>query len=550
MRRIIPLFFVFVLMFSGVAQAADAVIDAAGAASLKKLVEDDLQWRVDMAKVFGEGLAIDGKVEVTPKGGFYEVRLPSLSVLAGPEGRLDIGIMILNVAPGPQPGAWLIQQATLPSSMTYYDAKDAPLVRVSIGTQRIQATWVPEKSMYPQIDSLIENIQITGTGENAPVAKINTLKSLSNLKDNGDGTWTGPIDFESSGIVLNVPGKNPVTLGIGKISSHNVYDRLDMSQSLKMKEVAKKSMKEKLPQTDKEKQAFLAQLLTQSPVSADSMEGAIGIDDFFMHDTGAPPQQPQRTIALDHVVIDGITSNTRQEKSKAFVKLAFSGLRLPSIPPALADLMPQSMNAEITLDNLPVKAMMGQFFTLVQKSVAAAGDKTDAAAQDAAKAELTTVAVLLPKMLQDAGTTLSVDNTYVKSATVDATLKARIEAKAAAVIGAIGKMTLTFKGLDEAVQKMQGMALTAGADPHILGYFAGLTALEMKGQPDKAADGKSLRNYILELKESGDMLLNGVVVNPRGTPADAGQPKPATPPFGMSPPHMHPMMPAPMPAQP
>jgi hypothetical protein len=62
-------------------------------------------------------------------------------------------------------------------------------------------------------------------------------------------------------------------------------------------------------------------------------------------------------------------------------------------------------------------------------------------------------------------------------------------------------------------------------------------SLQMKGQPDKAADGKSMRNYGFELKQNGDILLNGVVINPKMAPAGAGQSKPLSP-------HMTPLMPA------
>jgi len=542
MRRMNCLLFVFFLMLSGVAQAADPAIDAAGAAGLKKQVDDSLQWRLDMTKVFGQGLTMEGQPDVIAKGGFYEVQLPHLAILFGPQGKLDIGPVILNVVPGSQPGAWLIQQATLPPEMTFYDAKNVLQTHISIGTQRFSGTWLPEKAMYPKMDSLVQNIKITGADKDAPSAKISALKILGDLKGNSDGTWSGPLDLEASGITVDVPGQNPVAITIDKISSHNTYDRLDTSEALKMKAIAQKSLKEGLPQTPKEKQAFMAKLLAQSPLSADSMSGMMEVDKFTMHDTGAGPQQPRRDMAFDRLLMGGASTDGQKDKSKVLVKVAFDGLRVSSVPAAFQDMMPHALNAEITVDNLPVKVMMGQFLDVVRKSTAAAADKTDAAAQAEAKAEVSAAGALLPKMMQDAGASITVQNTYMKSDSIEASLKGKIDANANSALGITGKAYLTFKGLDEAIEKMQGSAMKPGSDPHTLGYLMGLMTVQTKGAPDKAADGKSLRNYGFEVKQNGDLLLNGALLSTRGAPGQSTAPTPVMP-------HSHPMIPAPAPTQ-
>lgn len=545
MRKIILSFFVFALIFSGVAQAADAIIDVAGAATLKKQIEDDLQWRNDMTKIFGQGLVTEGKVAVTPKGSFYEVQLPRLSVSAGPQGKLDIGAITFNAAPGQEAGSWQILQATLPLSMTFYDAKNVATAKISIGSQKFSATWQPDKGIYPKVDSLFENIKISGVGKNAINAKIATLSSHIDLKNNGDSTWSGPADFDASGITADVPGHNPVALGFDKMSSHNTYDRLDMSQSLNMKAVAQASIKDGLPQTDHDKKAFLAKILTESPFSADSISGTLALDKFFLHDTGTP-QQPRRDVAFDHLVFSGTTTSTQQDKSKLFVKTAFDGLHISFIPPLLAGLLPHTMDMEITFDNMPVKKMASQLFTIVQKSaITASTEQTPEAHKQAnadTKAEMATAASLLPKILEDAGASLTVDSS-LKSDALGTSLKGKIDANNSAALGATGRITIAFKGLDELVHKMQGEALQPGADPHAMGYFAGLMGLQIKGQPDKAADGTSIRNYIIEVKQNGDILLNGETLNPKGTTTGTAPVPPVMP-------HSHPMIPAPLPGNP
>src|SRR5262249_50314647 len=146
----------------------------------------------------------------------------------------------------------------------------------------------------------------------------------------------------------------------------------------------------------------------------------------------------------------------------------------------------------------------------------------------------------LPKMLQDAGATISLQNTFVRSSGVDANMDGKINATAASPLGGIGKVTLSIKGLDETIQKMQSTSLKPGADPHMLGYLGAITIVQLKGQLDKAADGKSLRNYLFELTPEGKLLLNGQDVNAQPALPPA-QPAPAqsTPAPAPEMPHSH-----------
>ena len=157
--------------------------------------------------------------------------------------------------------------------------------------------------------------------------------------------------------------------------------------------------------------------------------------------------------------------------------------------------------------------MMALLFSAVQKSVSAAATTVPDPAdqekiQKQTKADVAASLALLPKMLQDAGTSVSVQNAFMYSAALDTHLAGRIDPSSTAALGATGKISLSFKGLDELVKK-QDEALMPGADPMTLGYLGGLTLLQAKGLPDKAADGKSIRNYVIELTQDGKILLNG-----------------------------------------
>lgn len=512
MRKIVPFFLVFSLFFASAAHAAPSV-DTAGAAILKKQIDDELQWRSDMGKIVGQGLILDGKTEVVPKGGSYEVTLPHLYIImANQQGKLDVGHISLGIAPGPKSGIWLIQQIALPSSMTLYDAKNAPSDYISVGKQQITATWEPEHGLYSKIDSLFRDIKITAVDKNAPTITIAALKSLVNFKENSDGTWSGPADFGVANVAISVPGKNPVSVSIGKLAFKNIYDHLDMRSTLKMKEEARRALLKGIPQTDQEKRAFLARFLTQEPVEAKGISGTVEASKFLMHDTGSQ-QQPQRLIGFDQLTVLGLSPDLQQEKNKLMLKAAFQGLHISFFPPALAGLMPHTLNAEITLDNLPLAQITGEFYNFLKKQVSTGA--TGQQAQDQASAAL----AQLPKTLESAGTSMSMGNTYAISDAVSMSIASKVNADAKAALGATGKVTVVIKGLDEFVQKVQDTALKAGSDPQMLAYLMGIMTVQTRGQLSKAADGMSIRSYMIDMQKNGDVLLNGAVVKAPESPA-------------------------------
>ncbi len=509
MRRIMPLFSVFLLcgmlVWSGIARAADTAINEQGAAGLKKQVEESLKWRADMAKSLGRGLVMGADIAVTPKGAFYEVKIPGLGVLFGPQGRLDIGTVVINAAPG-QSGEWLLQNVTLPPVLTFYDSASAPTATVTIGSQRFSGDWWPDREMYSKIDSLCENIQIKSAGKDAVTATIGSLKTLVDLKDNGDSTWTGPADFTGTDIKIDVPGKNAVQLAIGKIVSHNTYHNLDVRPMLEIRKALQNVLKDGVPPAgDKDKQMALAGILLKTPIAMEGMSTALQVEGFSLHEkTAVAPQQP-REVSFDKLFVAGTTTGLQAEKSAAVFGAGLSGLHVAPLPADMADLLPDTFNVEISLTNLPSKKMLEPLFAALQKSVAAG----KAPAQDPAQGAIMQAVGAMPKMMQDAGATLTVQNTFIRSKDLDTSLEGKINAAAATTFGATGKMTLSVKGIDETTQKLQAMAVKPGADPQMMSYVGGLTVFQMMGQSDKAADGKALRNYVFELTPDGKILLNG-----------------------------------------
>ena len=506
MRKIIPFFLLFSLIFTSAAPAAPA-IDAAGAASLKKQINDELQWNLDVSAIMGQGLTADGKTEVTPKSDFYEVSLPHLYMTFGEQEkrtRIDIGRITVKAVPGAEAGTWEIQDVKMPS-MTVSDAQNAPEATISFGgDQHFTATWAPGRGLFPKHDVRFENIDITGVegaANKVPTVNITAIKSLSNLNDNGDSTWSGASDFGIEGVTVNWPGSS-TSVSISKLSMHKVYDHLDMRPSLKLKAEGREALKHGLPQTDDGKKAFLEKYAALESVDAQGTGSTFNASGFSW-------QAGEQTAGFDQLTFSKLAPDRKQEKNRLLVKAAFQGLNISFIPQPLAALVPHTLNAEITIDNLPEGQLSDAFFDLVSKARAAKTANVDPAAQkQAARKEVTQ----FPRIVGKAGTSISVHDTYAANDDVSATIQSQLKASPEDVLGFTGSTTIGIKGLDEFLQKAQG-ADSGSSDPHMLQYLVAIAAVDAKGTPAKAPDGTSLRNYAIELKKSGEITINGTVVN-------------------------------------
>jgi len=491
MLRIPAIFFAFAmccaLILPQSAPAATAAVDDQGAAALKTLVEDEIRQRTELTKITGQGLAIAGPAEVTPKGAFYEVKIHGLSASFGPERKLIIGTAVMNATPAAA-GQWQIS-ISVPTSLKLSGKADTPLADISIGSQHLASTWIPSQGIYPQYNLLYRDIKISSLDADAFKAAIGSVRILSALKNNGGGSWSGPSGFEATDIKIETAGKTAAQVNIKKIAAASLYEGLDFTQALENdKKLQALLATGRLP-TEEEKKA----LLSSAKGLFDNVSNSFAASDILIREENAAAPKQSLEIALDSVFFQADLQGARQEKSAARLKSAFSGLKM-TVAADLAGLMPETMNLEVNVDNLPAKALMEILFSSLQKP----------------QAEMNAALAALPEVLLSSGAFLSVQNSFVKSPDLYAAIDGRLDANVAAATGMTGKMTVSIKGLEAAVNKLQTLSVKPGADTQIVSYAGGLTAFMLMGQAGKTAGGEKTTDYVFEVTQDGKILLNGL----------------------------------------
>jgi hypothetical protein len=501
MKNLSFLLFIFVLAAPVPALAA---IDEQGAAGLKAQVERDLQWRLDMTRVVNQGLSMEGPVTVTPKGSFYEVRIPDLSLSLGPEGKLDIGAILINAVPAPG-GAWLVT-AALPASMSIFDSANTAIATMTLGHQEFSGTWLPEKEMCPHFNSSYRDIRIKNNGAVPFSITIGTLKASSDMRDEGNGMWSGPSTYELADVAADMGGKNAGEFRLKKAFMKNTYDKLDVDRGLAMKKQLRDMFSSGKAMDESESKALVNNMLAGSQGMVEGAHVASSYEGFFMKEKtqGKEPVE----FAFDKMTFDGGLQGARQKKSKAAFKNTMEGLKMPGIPADYARLAPHAMAMEMVIENLPLKKISERLFDALQKSIEI-GKMPNPPSPHPAEVQLRAILASLPDLLQQSGATLSIGNSFIKSSDLTTNISGRIDANAAATAGTTGKMTVTLDGLPNVIQKIQALAVKPGADMKMMGYAGSLTALQMTGQAEKTPDGRTLHHYVFEITPDGKLFLNG-----------------------------------------
>lgn len=111
----------------------------------------------------GGQIQAEGPITVNKAAGYYAVTLPPMTVTA-PDGRYQkFGMTAINASPSNKAGEWKMSVA-LPSTISYFDPEDKPVMTLSVGTQKMSGIWDESEGYFTHYDGTYSNIKMTGTG--------------------------------------------------------------------------------------------------------------------------------------------------------------------------------------------------------------------------------------------------------------------------------------------------------------------------------------------------------------------------------------------------
>lgn len=347
---------------------------------------------------------------------------------------------------------------------------------------------------------------VTGPSAGRSFSTIAALKLDVNLNQNGDETWSGPANFDVSDIRVHIAGPQAGKLGIGKISARAAYDKLDMRPAQEISKAFRELFRDGKKPTHDEGEALLKNVIAKMPPAIGDVTSEMKVEDVSFSKTGA-----DTGFTLGSLSFLGITKNMRTEKAAIHSRVSLQSLYLSGLKKSQALLAPAAINIELNIDSLPFKKALATILDALQKD-AAAPQPADMKEKRQAPATKEAFAAL-PKILEEAGTRFSMQNTFARTASMEAYIEGEARPAQAAASKILGTLTLRIDGLDETIQKLKEMSTKPVIDMEAMNYAARLTALQVMGKPETGAGGKSSRVYAFEMAPDGHFLLNGADIS-------------------------------------
>ena len=497
---------------------AQPVFDDAGAAAIKKTIDDSLSSLSALRQSSGEGMKY-GDITVTPKDGFYEMRIPDIRIQTVTGAIAEVGTIVSNVIPDAN-GDYKLT-AALPQSMRIVEADGTSKIELKIGSQRFSGVWRPSLEQLIKGDLAYGDLQVNIAGEKPVTIRISAMESVVDMKENGDQTWSGPRTFVLRGITLDDGAEKKASLSIDSMSGNTHYDKINLAIAKKMKDQMRALLSK--PEGD------IAREDIEQALAAYKSEGGFLPDGMRMDfelkglkvDVMPVAREAQdaatlkrKRLNLARFAVNSAATGLLSEKNGAStLGLSLEGLDVPDAPEELAGMIPSNASLDLRLKNLPMKditSMVGSLFNKALDSSMAL-DNADtaaiAAAEEDMKSQIALAMLALPQQLSDAGTALDITNTFMQAADLTTTLDGKFTASPTSPLVAEGSMTLGFNGIDELIAKLRLLGETGNAKANA--YAQGLILLQLSGQQQQAVNNKSLRTYKLELTPEGKALMNG-----------------------------------------
>lgn len=490
------------LVAAGPAPAQTMPVGAEGAAAMRAALAEGLRQAFPPAEG-GTDFRWAGEPQVTPAGDHYDVALPALTIASPEDTRLEVGSILLKIAP--RPDASYAVEATLPASMRLRNG-DAPSGSLTIGRQRFTGIWSAAVENFISADLAFGDLTLAGTKEDGTkedgALRIGSLTATQDLRPDGPGTWGGPIAAALSDVALTDPQEGTL-LKVGGMTMESSYGRVSLARLAEFKALA----------------ATHAAAGTEPPAAKilPLLGGMFGEASVRTRITGLSAGNAEGRIGFNLATFSIGMHDLDREASTATLGFQGDGLTIEPAP-GPKPFMPERFDVQVSLNRIP-NAALGQAIlamAVLDEREEAGGQKQGGQKKDGQNTSLDDardiIAAAMGKLLLEAssqaGTELRIDRLALDTPATSGSVTGAARVVSSAALSTVGGAEIVLRGLDAAAAALKPKP---GAKPdaeaqQALGIIAMLQAM---GQQGKDGAGKDVRTYRIEVTEAGRILLNG-----------------------------------------
>lgn len=480
---------------------ARAAVDAKGAAHLKTMFEKILEQDKTSKN---NALKLDGEVMVEPVDNYYAVTLPHLSMLSDDGGRVEVGIITLNVMPTDVPTQWKMTLA-LPSPITFYDAKNAPEMQLAIMKQYFAGVWDEKFRNFTKLKAQYKDVRAVSSDRRVNIA-VPDFTATYDLKENANKNLSGPMLFEITG--LQAAGATGGKISAGKIEyAVNLIDySVDAAGAYRDNMAALTESYQSGEDSGSRAHITGIYNLVADFIGTvwDGFTSTLGARDIALS-LPAMNGKPAQDVKISSAAFSFDMTGFRKNSVILRTGMNYSGLSIAPLPdPAMGAMLPSKVNVDISINNLPYREMRA----LGQTSV-------DAAVKAPQMAQLAGLQALmsLPQLFTTAGTNMVLKDTEVTGKDYRIAAAGTLTADMAAMKMATGKGRMEIAGIDKLIaftaERLKDPKLNPAQKAKLENTARTLAALQIAGQQGTDSTGAPARTYDFELTKDGKTLMNG-----------------------------------------
>lgn len=519
-------------------KAQAAQIDAAGAAHLKDVFTKYIKNQEEVQEAAGGlDIVIDGEVTVEPKGEYYAVILPKISLQPSeklkktitdaspvpkegekpedtsavqqdfPAFTFDLGQTAINAIPDDKPGLWKVTIA-FPGSMSF-GVQDEFSLQVAIGEQNTSGLLHEVSGNLLKLESVLKNVKINASsGGETSEFTIPELGMTANYEDDGQGYISGPSTVRISGMGFDIP-EDGGRIDFGSLEVSSILTRYKM--------ISSDEYKNHMIAFNKKMIEFEKSGETGTPPSAEMIDEAIAVIaalcDFegitatytlknFSVKPGASSPAPAQSVNLDTATFGIGLNQLKSDTGELSFKLAYNGVKLDPEPQGFEGIIPDSVNVDLSLAKIPLQSLWATGLN---------AGKTLAANPEAGAMAGMGLMMQVPMMLSQSGTEIVIKDNAIAGKDYKASLNGQVKADVKALMQFVADLKGRFDGLDGLLARVKEKA----SDPnHPNAYELNDVASQLEmlkgyGAPSAGPDGKQGYDFDIKVTPDGKATVNG-----------------------------------------
>jgi hypothetical protein len=435
---------------------------------------------------------------------YSAVTLPYTKVINPQGDQIDIGMISINATEADDPGQWKMRVA-VPTPIIVTDSAGAEIMRIAIGGQRAAGIWDEVLQSFVKLDALYKDMTITGPEASV---KIPETQVIYDFAKDAAGKWSGP----GSITVKNIDATGTQNGGTFKAAEARIDFAIDQYDSNAIKQY-------------REKLAALAETMAKDPatqkgVISPTHTAAIAntMMEFFTQagngmkirydvtgvtmtreEGGTTPLTRTITIPKSFFAMD--LGGFMTGKVRLGVQGGYNGFVITPEEAGSKGLTPSEANVDLVFENIPIKEIIGLGKNTLDATMAQPDMKNLAGVSFLFK---------VPALLSQAGTYMTISNTYLGNEDINIKIEGRARADISAVNSATADATATFRNLDLLISRLkeQAKVRTQGDQAKIQSTITQLETVKQHATVQTGPNGP-LHVLKFEMTPKGEMLLNG-----------------------------------------